>query len=331
MNVLVCHRDHGSRKLVERLAPLLPGITLLDSPPGEPVGPVEGIPIQGVDALLAIGPVDRSVMEAGRFAFIQTVGTGYEHIDLAAANELGIWVANVPSSETGNAESVAEHAILLMLALARQLPAAQQGLREKRWAQPVGRALLGKTACVVGLGSLGLALAERLRGFGMKITATRWNFARGAPAYIHLHPEDQLRQALSSADYAILCLRASTQNTRLFDAAMLAAMKPGAVLINVARGSLIDEDALAASIRAGHLRGAGLDVFWDEPADPGHPLFQLPQVIATPHIAGVTDINLTRTFQVVAENLQRYRKGETPLHLVTHPALLRTAADTNLG
>jgi phosphoglycerate dehydrogenase-like enzyme len=295
------------------------------------VGPVEGTPFGAIDALLAIGPVDRSAMEAGRFAFIQTVGTGYDHIDLAAAGELGIWVAHVPSAETGNAESVAELAILLMLALARQLPAAQQGLREKRWAQPVGRALLGKTACVVGLGSVGLAVAERLRAFGMKIAATRCHFEKGAPAYVHLHPESQLRQALGDADYAILCLRASARNTRLFDAAMLAAMKPGAVLINVARGSLIDENALAASIRTGHLRGAGLDVFWDEPADPGHPLFHLPQVIATPHIAGVTDVNLARTFQLVAENLQRYRKGETPLHLVTHPALLRGAASTNLG
>jgi phosphoglycerate dehydrogenase-like enzyme len=326
MKVLVCHRDHGSRQLVERLAPLLPGITLLDSPPGQPVAPPEGIPLEDIDALLAIGPVDRSVMEAGRFAFIQTVGTGYEHIDLAAARELGIWVAHVPSSETGNAESVAELAILLMLALARQLPAAQQGLREKRWAQPVGRALLGKTACVVGLGSVGLAVAERLCAFGMKIAATRGTFEKGAPAYVRLHPENQLRQALSDADYAVLCLRASAQNTRLFDAAMLAAMKPGAVLINVARGSLIEENALIASIQAGHLRGAGLDVFWDEPADPGHPLFQLPQVIATPHIAGVTDVNLAGTFQLVAGNLQRYRKGQTPLHLVTHPSRLRSAA-----
>ena len=183
----------------------------------------------------------------------------------------------------------------------------------------------------LGLGSVGLAVAERLRGFGMKIAATRWNFEKGAPAYVHLYPEGQLRQALREADYAVLCLRASGQNTRLFDAAMLAAMKPGAVLINVARGSLIDENALVASLQTGHLRGAGLDVFWDEPADPGHPLFQLPQVIATPHIAGVTDVNLAGTFQVVAENLQRYRKGETPLHLVTHPTLLRSAANTNLG
>jgi len=314
MKVLVCHRDHGSRKLIERLTPLIPNITLVDCPPGAPVGPLEGI-----DAILAIGHIDRAAMEAGRFGFVQTVGTGYEHVDLEAATDLGIRVAHIPSSETGNAESVAEHAILLMLAVSRHLPAAIEGLRERRWAQPVGRALLGKTACVVGLGSAGLAVAHRLHGFGMKITATRRQFEKGAPLYVHLYREEHLRQAIGEADYTILCLRASAHNAGLFDAGMLAAMKRGAILINIARGSLIDEDALVAALQSGHLRGAGLDVFRDEPADPGRPLFQLPQVIATPHVAGVTDVNLARTFQLLAENLERYRKGEMPRYLVNAP------------
>jgi phosphoglycerate dehydrogenase-like enzyme len=311
MKVLICHRDHGSQKLVQRLATLLPGIELVDSPPGAPIGP-----LPGVDALLAIGKVDRAAMQEGRFGFIQTVGTGYDHIDIAAANQLGIWVAHVPSSETGNAESVAEHAILLMLAVSRQLPAAQNGLREGRWAQPVGHALLGKTACVVGLGSIGLAVAERLHSFAMKLSATRNNFEKGAPPYVRLYRQAQLAEALGDADYAILCLRAGPENTRLFDAEVLAAMKPGAILINIARGSLIDEDALLASLESRHVRGAGLDVFWEEPVDARHPLFHLPQVIATPHIAGVTDVNLARMFQLLAENLHRYHRGEMPRHLI---------------
>ncbi len=316
MKVLVCHRDDGSRKLVQRLAPLIPGIELLDSLPGAPIGP-----LQGIDALLAIGKVDRAVMQQGCFGFIQTVGTGYDHIDMAAAAELGIWVAHVPSSETGNAESVAEHAILLMLACSRQLPEAQRGLHERRWAQPVGYALLGKTACVVGLGSIGMAVAERLHSFGMELLATRKNFDRGSPSYVRLYPEGQLAEALKSADYAILCLRAGNHNARLFDAEVLAGMKPGAILINIARGSLIDENALLASLETGHLRAAGLDVFGEEPADPRHPLFHLPQVIATPHIAGVTDVNLARMFQLLAGNLQRYRRGETPHYLIENPIL----------
>jgi phosphoglycerate dehydrogenase-like enzyme len=311
MKVLVCHRDHGSQKLVQRLAPLVPGIELLDSPPAAPIGP-----LPGVDALLAIGKVDRAAMQEGHFGFIQTVGTGYDHIDMDAAAELGIWVAHVPSSETGNAESVAEHAILLMLACSRQLPEAQLALREGRWAQPVGYALLGKTACVVGLGSIGLAVAERLHGFGMKLLATRRNFDRGAPSYVRLYRQGELAEALKCADYAILCVRAGNQNTRLFDREVLAAMKPGAILINIARGSLIDESALLASLESGHLRAAGLDVFWEEPADPGHPLLRLPQVIATPHIAGVTDVNLARMFELLAGNLQRYGRGETPHYLI---------------
>jgi phosphoglycerate dehydrogenase-like enzyme len=293
------------------VAPLVPGIELLDSPPGAPIGP-----LHGVDALLAIGKVDRAAMQEGHFGFIQAVGTGYDHIDTDAAADLGIWVAHVPSSETGNAESVAEHAILLMLACSRQLPKALSGLREGRWAQPVGSALLGKTACVVGLGSIGLAVAERLHSFGMKLVATRMNFDRGAPSYVRLYRQGELAEALKCADYAILCVRAGNQNTGLFDAGVLAAMKPGATLINIARASLIDENALLASLQSGHLRAAGLDVFWEEPADPRHPLFHLPQVIATPHIAGVTDVNLDRMFQLLAGNLQRYRRGETPHYLI---------------
>jgi len=316
MKVLVCHRDRGSQKLVQRLAPLVPGIELLDSPPGAAIGP-----LLGVDALLAIGTVDRAAMQEGHFGFIQAVGTGYDHIDMAAAAELGIWVAHVPSSETGNAESVAEHAILLMLACSRQLPEAQRGLLERRWAQPVGYALLGKTACVAGLGSIGLALAERLHGFGMKLLATRQNFDRGAPSYVRLYRQGELAEALKDADYAILCVRAGDRNTRLFDAGMLAAMKPGAILINVARASLIDENALLANLESGHLRAAGLDVFWEEPADPSHPLFHLRQVIATPHIAGVTDVNLARMFQALAGNLERYGRGETPHYLIGRPIL----------
>jgi len=212
-----------------------------------------------------------------------------------------------------------------MLALSRQLPEAQRGLREGRWAQPVGQALLGKTACVVGLGSIGLALAGRLHSFRMRLSATRKSFDKGAPGYVRLYRQAQLAEALSDADYVILCVRAGDENKRLFDARMLAAMKPGAILVNVARGSLVDEDALLASLDSGHLRGAGLDVFCKEPADPRHPLVQSPRVIATPHIAGVTDVNLARMFELLVENLRRYGRGETPHYLVNQPATSRSS------
>jgi phosphoglycerate dehydrogenase-like enzyme len=309
MRVLIVHRDSGSRQLIERLKPLLADMELIDSPPGEPVGPLDG-----VAALLAIGKVDRATMQQGQFRFIQGPTTGYDHIDLAAAKELGIRVAHVPASVSGNAESVAELAMLLILALSRRLQQAQANLRERRWAQPLGAALLGKTACVVGLGAIGLPLVKRLQAFDMKLTATRRDPAKGAPAGVTLH--GSLTEAARDADYVILCARADASNAHLVNAETLAAFKKGVYVINVARGSLVDHDALLASLQAGHVAGAGLDVFWQEPVDPNHPLFALNQVIATPHIAGVTDLNIGNTLRIVADNLQRYARGEEPLYLI---------------
>src|SRR5579871_4324831 len=273
---------------MDRLAAVLPaGVELINSPTSHDVGDLDG-----VGAVVALGKIDRAMMQRGTFGLIQTVGTGYDNIDLTAATELGIWVAHLPASKTGNAESVAELAILLMLALSRRLSVSEANLRQGRWAQPVGRALLGKAACLIGLGDIGLALAERLHAFGMKLTATRRNLAKGGPEYVRVYAAEAFADAVHDADYVIVCARADATNVHLIDAHVIRAIKPGAILINIARGSLVDHDALREALESGHLRGAGLDVFWEEPVNPDHPLFKMDQVLATPHIAGVTDVNL---------------------------------------
>lgn len=287
-----------------------------------PGAPIE--PLDGVDAVLAVGTLGREPMERGRFGLIQTVGTGYDNVDVAAATELGIMVANMPASQTGNAESVAEHVVLLMLALSRQLNAAQEGLRQRRWAQPLGSALLGKRACIVGLGDVGSAVAARLQPFGMELTATRNDPSKPGPPYVAVFAADRLAEAFREADYVVLCARASEANRFLLNAGTIAAMKRGAILINIARGSLVDHEALLQALRSGHLRAAGLDVFWEEPVDPDHPLLQLPNVIATPHIAGVTDVNMARTLRLIAENLRRFARGEYPYFLINQPIRLRS-------
>ncbi len=297
---------------MERLGPLIPGIDLVDWPHDAPVGDLHDI-----DALIAIGPIDREIMQRGHFGFIQTMGTGYDHIDLDAATQLGIYVAHLPAAQTGNAQSVAEHAILLMLALSRRLHDAEENLRQGRWAQPMGRALLGKTACIVGLGDLGMALAARLQAFEMVVTAIRRDPAKGAPDYVRLvnHP--------GGADFVILCARPNAESIHMVNRAWLAGMKRGAILVNVARGSLVDEAALAEALASGHIGGAGLDVFEEEPVNPENALFRQRRLIATPHIAGVTDVNLRRSFECLAENLRRYQRGEEPRFLVNQPGLPR--------
>ena len=314
MRILVCHRDSGSQKLVGRLSAPAPQFEWLESPPGHAIGPLDG-----VDVIIAVGAVRRPDMERGTFGFIQTIGTGYDNVDLAAASELGISVSNMPASRTGNAESVAEHALLLMLALSRQLRAAEAAFADHRWAQPVGAALYRKRACLVGLGDVGTALAERLHACGMQLVATRRDQSKGGPPFVRVIEAEGLREAVSTADYVIVCARPGEDTNNLIDAAVLAACPKGAILINIARGSLVDHKALLAALQSGHLRGAGLDVFWEEPVDPSHPLFALPNVIATPHIAGVTDVNMQQTLRLVAENLNRYARGEVPEFLVNRP------------
>jgi lactate dehydrogenase-like 2-hydroxyacid dehydrogenase len=308
MKILIRHRDSGSQRLMQSLTPLLPGAELIDWPAGGASPNFDGI-----DAVVAIGEVGRDVMERGKFGLIQTMGTGYDHIDLEAATELGIYVAHLPAAQTGNAQSVAEHAILLMLALARRLKDAQENVRQGRWAQPMGRALLDKTVCIVGLGDLGLALAARLHAFEMRIQAMRRDPSKGAPAYVELvsNPND--------ADFVIICARPNAENVHMVNREWLAGMKKGAILINVARGSLVDEQALGEALGSGHLGGVGLDVFEEEPANVANPLLTTARVVATPHIAGVTDVNLARSFQLLAENLQRFGRGEEPRFLVNHP------------
>lgn len=314
MRILVCHRDSGSQKLVGRLSAALPQFEWRESMPGEPVRPLEGI-----DALLAVGAVREQDMVDGTYGFIQTVGTGYDNVDVAAATRLGIWVSNMPAARTGNAESVAEHAILLMLALSRRLRAAEEAFRDHRWAQPVGLASYRKQACLVGLGDVGTALAHRLLAMGMQVVATRRHPSEGGPLQVRVLPAEGLKDAVSGADYVIVCARPGEGSDNLIDAGTLASFKRGAFLINIARGSLVDHNALLAALQSGHLGGAGLDVFWEEPVDPSHPLFALPNVIATPHIAGVTDVNMTQTLRLVAENLGRYARGEVPEFLVNQP------------
>ncbi len=278
--------------------------------------------LNGVDVVIPAGTnIDAELVERGRFGLVQQFGVGLETVDLEAAHRAGVWVARIPSAGTGNADSVAEHAVLLMLALSRRLPQARQALDSRRFGQPEGLALSGKTACIIGLGDIGRGVALRLRAFGMRLVAVRRRPNLGAPpelGAIQVYGPQDLTNALSRADYVVLCVKYEARNHHLLNRTTLAALKPGAFLINVARGGLVDPEALLSALESGQLAGAGLDVFWEEPVDPQHPLFRH-NVIATPHIGGVTDLSYMGIAKGVAENIQRYARGEAPLYAVNTP------------
>ena len=273
------------------------------------------------DVLVAMGNVERAMLlTQPKLKLIQTASDGYEDIDIDAASELGIWVSYAPADLTGNATSVAEFAVLLLLGAARHLGEALRSLHGNPSRPPtLGLSLSGKTVCIIGLGTIGLQLVDRLRPFGVKMMATD-EHPNNAPADVAAYPADQLNTAVAQADLVVICVRASKENENLINAAALAAMKRGAILVNIARGMLIDEAALVTAVKDGHISAAGLDVLKNEPPDRNDPLLQLPQVLVSPHIAGLTDLMLDGTANYIGHIIEEFVVGKKSKSILNSPA-----------
>ena len=273
-----------------------------------------------IELLLAMGPVTDEDMQAlPKLQFIQTLSDGYETVDTDAATELGIYVSFCPAEMSGNGDSVAEFAIFLLLAAARRVgvaitPAAGQPMQRPGNAQ----ALLGKTVCIVGVGSIGSLIAQRLTTFGVNIIGVD-RLPLAAPKSVPTRHLDQLHEALAESDFVILCIRADDENSHLFNAETFAAMKPGSALINIARGSLVDEKALFDAVQSGHLGGAALDVLEHEPVAAENPLLTLPQVFITPHQAGLTDLTSQGTAQYIKYVVTEIESGRKLRSILNHP------------
>lgn len=281
---------------------------------------------QEADVLIpTVSPIGTEALRSPRLKLVQQYGAGLDSVDIPAATQYGVYVANVPSAGTGNAESVAELTLLFMLALARQYPRTQESLRQKMLGTPMGRALKGRTAAIIGYGGIGREVARRLAGFDMKILAvSRRGPAGRSPADEEVHvdfhgAQETLHEVLRQADFVIVAPPLNDQTRGLIGQAEFACMKPDAFVINVARGPVLDYDALLSALKEGRIAGAGLDVFWYEPFDPADPIFTY-NVIATPHIGGATDLSLKGIAKKVADNVNRVRRGEIPLNCVNADA-----------
>jgi len=231
--------------------------------------------------------VDARLLEAApRLRIVARAGTGVDNVDVAAASLRGVLVVNAPGA---NSISVAEHALALMLALARSVPAADRAMKEHRWEKKrfLGTELRGKTLGVAGLGRIGQEVAQRARAFGMRIVAhDPYISADLAGALgVRLLSLDEL---CATVDYITLHLPSTAETRHLFNDARFAGCKRGLRLVNTARGELIDEGALRRAIDSGIVAGAALDVFEQEPLTDWS-LVELPQLVATPHIAASTE------------------------------------------
>ena len=262
------------------------------------------------DALLvrSATTVDAEVLAAApKLKIVARAGVGLDNVDVDSATERGVLVVNAPTS---NIHSAAEHALALLLSAARQIPAADASLREHAWKRSSfsGTEIFGKTVGVVGLGRIGQLVAQRLAAFETHIVAydPYVSPARAAQLGIELLPLDEL---LARADFISVHLPKTPETAGLIDKDALAKTKPGVVIVNAARGGLVDEAALADAVTSGHVRAAGIDVFSTEPCTDS-PLFDLPQVVVTPHLGASTEEAQDRAGTDVAVSVKLALAGE---------------------
>jgi phosphoglycerate dehydrogenase-like enzyme len=249
---------------------------------------------------------DEALAHAPSLKLISILGTGTDNVDLAAAARRGITVTNTPGV---GAASVAELTLGLILAITRAIPLSDGRLRAGAWQHVEGPELAGKTLGLLGLGAIGEYVARLAQGFGMKVIA--WSFRHDPTRATRLHVELVERDdVFRRADIVSVHLRNTPDVRGLVGARTLGLMKPGAYLINTARGALVDEAALAAALRSEQIAGAALDVYTEEPLPPDRNLFVgLPNVVLTPHIGAVTAEAAARSRAMPVDNIIAYLAG----------------------
>jgi phosphoglycerate dehydrogenase-like enzyme len=268
--------------------------------------------------LVATTPLPaHAITEATQLRLIQHQGVGYEKTDAVAAAQRSIPVALCPS---GTSVGVAEHVFLLILALYKRLLAADASMRQGKWLQwelrPNSFEIAGKTFGILGLGRVGKEVARRARAVDAQVAyfdVQRPTGENEQSLGVRFLPLDDL---LAQSDILSLHLPYVSQNRHSIGAAELAKMKPSAILINTARGPLIDEESLVDALEKGRLAGAGLDVFEREPLLAGHPLIRLPNVVLTPHISAGTVDALRTKMSACFANMLRVGRGDPPIDVV---------------
>ena len=277
--------------------------------------------IKGVDAIVirSATRVDRSVFEAaaGRLRVVGRAGVGIDNVDLAAASEYGCIVVNAP---TANTVAAAEHGIALLCALARNVAQADKSMKEGRWdrSKYVGVSVVGKTLAVMGFGKVGGEVARRAKGLGMNVIAydPYASEERAAALGVQLVSFDD---ALATGDFFSLHMPLTPQTKGLFGNETFSKMKKGARIINVARGGVIDDHALASALESGQIAGAALDVFEPEPPSPDNPLVGRPDVICTPHLGASTVEAQEEVAYEIAGAVSSALRGELTSSVINAP------------
>lgn len=306
-NVLLLLSMPGSiqQQYCDRLRASFPGLSINVVDHHSKVAPY----IADAEVLVTFGPMmaDHVLCDAPRLKWIQALGTGVDNlIDLPSLRP-GVIVTNIHGI---HGSSLSEAALLAMLALSRNLPRAVRNQQQRLWQRWPARLLDGKTAGILGIGAIAQDLAPRCRALGMRVVGFS-SAPRALAAFDQMYSRHELLQFAGQLDFLVVLTPYSAATRHIVNANVLAAMKRAAYLINLARGGVVDEDALLAALKDGRLAGAALDVFSQEPLPPDHPFWSMENVIITPHLGGFYDEYADRALPIVEENLRRFLAGDT--------------------
>ena len=296
---------------------------------GHPDGPLDDVEVM-LRGRLPAETFDRILSRAPELRWVHSATAGVERVLTPASRARGLTITNARGVFS---RPIAEYVMLMMLAAARRLPQLLELQAERTWQPLEARELRDVTVGIVGLGSIGRAVGALATAFGCRVIATRRRADAGAAAadgagdepflgsvmLDRVLPPDRLPELLAESDFVVLAAPLTADTVGLIGEDSIAAMKPGAWVINVARGELVDEPALARAVRSGRIGGAVLDTFREEPLPAESPLYDLPNVILTPHTSWSSTRVLDRSVDLFCDNLRRYAAGQ-PLVNVVDPS-----------
>jgi D-2-hydroxyacid dehydrogenase (NADP+) len=260
------------------------------------------------DALLTFGPhmKDEVLHGAGKLKWVQALGTGVDNlIDLPSLSR-DVVITNIRGI---HGAPVSEAALMMMLGLARDFATSVRNQDKQVWTRWPAQLLDGKTVGIYGVGQIAESLAPRCKAMGMTVVGFT-SAQRELPGFDRMHPRAKLIQEAAGLDFLVLLAPYSEENRNLIDARVFAAMKPSGYLINLARGGIVDEDALLSALARGEIAGAALDVFQEEPLPGSHPLWSARNVIITAHLGGFSDVYAERALVTVEHNMACFLRGD---------------------
>ena len=306
---------------LERIAAAAPGSRLVNvSMEGHAEGELDDVEVL-LRGPLPMSVFDRLLLRSPRLMWVHSATAGVERVLTPLALERGVAITNARGVFS---DPIAEYVLMWILAVSRRLPLLLELQKERTWQPLEGREMADVTVGIVGLGSIGRRVAELVLTMGGQVVATkrRADFDEAAEVedgimpLIDLLPADGLPELMSRSDFVVLALPLTTETENAVNAELLAHAKPGAWLINIARGALVDDRDLIRAVREGRLGGAVLDAFREEPLPVDSELYSVPNIIVTPHTSWSSGRVLDRSIELFCENLERFRRGEPLLNLV---------------